>query len=152
VTRSVHAAVLRSTALATGLAFAMGLVVGTEVWAKPKVQLPKPRPIARNVVPKKTAATPATNAAAKSSFAPRVLWQRLRRPQPPRWPPRRASTRPYRPHANGGASRDGRNLVHLAGRQGLSWENVIELIRKHKPDDATQLEATIADPGGKEAR
>src|SRR5882762_9370875 len=66
VTRSVRAAALRSTALATGLAFAMGLVLATEVWAKPKVPLPKPRPIARNVVPNTTASL-ATNAAAKSS-------------------------------------------------------------------------------------
>jgi len=146
VTRSVHAAV-RSTALATGLAFAMGLVVGTEVWAKPKVPLPKPRPIARNVVPKTTAATPATNAAAKSalpkSTAPVAAAPAAAAPalapatrQHAAIPPARKPAAPAAMAATSSTSQADKDAL----------ENVIELIRKHKPDDATQLEATITDP------
>ena len=58
---SARAAALRSTALATSLALAIGLsAFPVEAWAKPKVPLPKPRPIARSVVPKTTANTAAT--------------------------------------------------------------------------------------------
>src|SRR5204862_395863 len=63
VTPSSRAAALRSTALATSLALAVGLsAFATDAWATPKVPLPKPRPIARNVVPK---TTPAPNTAAR---------------------------------------------------------------------------------------
>ena len=57
---SARAAALRSTALATSLALAVGLAAfPLDAWAKPKVPLPNPRPIARNVVPKATAQTSA---------------------------------------------------------------------------------------------
>src|ERR1700732_3966868 len=50
VTPYVRAAALRSTALATSLALAVGLcALAADAWAKPKVPLPKPRPIARHV-------------------------------------------------------------------------------------------------------
>ncbi|WP_057858934.1 hypothetical protein, partial [Bradyrhizobium lablabi] len=66
---SIRAAALRSTALATGLALAVGLAAfPPDAWANPKVPLPKPRPIARNVVPKSTATTSAP--AAYTSVAP----------------------------------------------------------------------------------
>jgi soluble lytic murein transglycosylase len=149
VTRSVHAAALRSTALATSLAFAMGLVLATEVWAKPKVPLPKPRPIARNVVPNTTAATPAANAAAKT-FAPKSSAPIAAAPAPAPAPPalgpatrqHAAIPPPRKPAAP--AAMAATSSTSQADKDAL--ENVIELLRKHKPDDATQLEATITDP------
>ena len=44
-------AALRSLGLTLGLVASIGLV-SADAWAAPKVPLPKPRPIARNVVPK----------------------------------------------------------------------------------------------------
>jgi peptidoglycan lytic transglycosylase len=145
VTRSARAAALRSTALATGLAFAMGLVFVSEVSAKPKVPLPKPRPIARSVVPKTTAATPATNAAAKGSAPVAVAPA----PAAPALGPatrQHAAILPARKPA-APAAMAATSSTSQADKDAL--ENVIELIRKHKPDDATQLEATISDPVAK---
>src|SRR4029079_17919473 len=69
-----RAAALRSTALATSLALAVGLAVfPLDAWAKPKVPLPKPRPIGRNVVPKSPAqsiASPAVQPGAPAAPAP----------------------------------------------------------------------------------
>ncbi len=152
MTRSVRAAALRSTALATGLAFAMGLVVATEVWAKPKVPLPKPRPIARNVVPKTTAAIPATNAAAKSSL-PKSTAPVAAAAAPPAPAAAAPALAPAtRQHAAIPPARKPAAPAAMAATSSTSQadkdalENVIELIRKRKPDDATQLEATISDP------
>ena len=140
---------MRSTALATSLAFAMGLVLATEVCAKPKVPLPKPRPIARNVVPNTTAATPAVNAAAKTS-APKSSAPIAAAPAPaPAAPALGPATRqhaaippPRKPAAP--AAMAATSSTSQTDKDAL--ENVIELLRKHKPDDATQLEATITDP------
>src|ERR1700679_3761360 len=72
VTQSSRAAALRSTAWATSLA----LVVGLSAWAADaaatsKVPLPKPRPIARNVVLKTTpAAKDTAKNTAKNSASP----------------------------------------------------------------------------------
>ena len=61
--RLARAAALRSTALATSLTLTIGFsALAGDAWAS-KVPLPKPRPIARNVVPK-TAASTATASAA----------------------------------------------------------------------------------------
>ena len=95
MTPSARAAALRSTALATSLALAVGLsALSVEAWAKPKVPLPKPRPIARNAVPKQTAAT---NTAAPARQRP-YRWPRLR----PHLPSdlRHASTPPCRRRAS----------------------------------------------------
>src|SRR2546429_2426006 len=68
VKSSARAAAWRSTALTTGLALAVGLsAMSVEAWAKPKVPLPKPRPIARNAVPR---TTPAAAAARTAAVAP----------------------------------------------------------------------------------
>ena len=132
---------LRSTALATSLALAVGLfALAADAWAKPKVPLPKPRPIARNVVPK---TAPAANTAAKNSApvataAPAVpaitpaTRQRAALPPPPARkppPPAAVAATSSTPQADSDA-----------------LENIIELVRKHKPADATQAEATISDP------
>ena len=141
---SDRAAALRTTALATTLALAVGLYA---VAASAKVPLPKPRPIARNVVPKSNLEiTPATSTAARNS-APAETVQ----PAPPARapaltpatrqhaalpPPARKSTVPAAVAATSSTSQSDKDAL----------ENVVELIRKRKPADATQVEATISDP------
>ena len=141
MTQSDRAAALRSTALATSLALAVGL----SAWAadaaiKPKVPLPKPRPIARNVVPKTTsvaksaaanAASPVAPTAAASVIEPATRQHAALAPAPARKPtaPAAMAATSSTPQADADA-----------------LENVIELVRKHKPADATQAEAAISDP------
>jgi soluble lytic murein transglycosylase len=138
VTPSARAAALRSTVLTAGLAICLALAVGlsaltADAAAKPKVPLPMPRPIARNVVPKTMplASTAAKNAApAATSIAPATR-QHAALPLPAR--------KPAAPAAVAATSSTSR-----ADTDAL--ENVIDLIRKHKPADATQAEAAISDP------
>ena len=164
MTPSFRAAALRSTTLATSLALAVGLsVLAADASATPTVPLPKPRPIARNVVPnastKNTA--PATNTAAKTItpaatpapalapavnvaaknvapsatpapvLAPATRQHAALPPAPARKPP---------PPAAVAAT----SSTSQADAEAL--ENVIELVRKHKPADATQTAAAISDP------
>jgi len=143
-----RARALRSTALsplvATGLSLVVGLsgLVASPAWATANVPLPKPRPIARNVVPKTTAgeakdagkgdkpgARTTVSTAAPGAAAPAA---RLRAAAPP---PRK----PVTPAAVAATS-----STPKADMDAL--ENVIELIRKHNPADATQAEAQITDP------
>jgi soluble lytic murein transglycosylase len=132
------AAALRSTALATSLALAIGLsALPFDAWAKPKVPLPKPRPIARNVVPKTTANTaPAANTAAAPA-APA--------PAPPVLAPatRQHASPPVRKHI-APAAVAATSSTAQADKDAL--ENVIELVRKRKPGEATQAQAAISDP------
>jgi soluble lytic murein transglycosylase len=150
VTQSARAAALQSTAIATTLALAMGL----SAWAaaasdKPKIPLPKPRPIARNVVPKTTTATTtaatttaAAGAAAKTTtsaptaraIAPATRQHAALPPPPARKPPTAAAVATT-------------SSTSQADTEAL--ENLIELVRKHKPADATQAEAAISDPVAK---
>jgi len=119
--------------------------IAADAWANPKkVPLPKPRPIARNVVPKTTPAAktaakhtaPAATAPAAASppgataLAPATR-QHAALPVPRRPPP---------PPAAVAAT----SSTSQADTDAL--ENVIELVRKHKPADATQAEAVIVDP------
>jgi soluble lytic murein transglycosylase len=143
-----RARALRSTALsplvATGLSLVVGLsgLVASPARATANVPLPKPRPIARNVVPKTTAgdakdagkadkpgARTTVSTAAPGAAAPAA---RLRAAAPP---PRK----PVTPAAVAATS-----STPKADMDAL--ENVIELIRKHNPADATQAEAQITDP------
>ncbi len=150
MTSSARAAAMRSTALATGVALALGLTLGlsalsVEAWATPKVPLPKPRPIARNVVPKPAAAAPAAAVAAApmalapaataapASAAPALGPATRQHAAPP--PPRRQVT----PAAVATTS-----STPQSDKDAL--ENVIELVRKHKSADATQAQAVISDP------
>jgi soluble lytic murein transglycosylase len=145
VTPSARAAALRSTALATSLALALGLSGwAADAWAKPKVPLPKPRPIARNVVPGSAArnAAPAANVAVATkpiapvaTAAPAAMAPATR--QHAALPP--PARKPVTPAAVAATS-----STSQADTEAL--ENVIELVRKHKPADATQAEATISDP------
>src|SRR6266536_2212765 len=150
VKSSARAAALRSTALTASLALAVGLsALMAQAWAK--VPLPKPRPIARNLVPKpKAESKPATAATARnaapgaaSPAAPPVVAPpapalapatRQHAALPP--PPARKPTVPAAVAATSSTSQSDKDAL----------ENVIELIRKHKAADATQVEATISDP------
>ncbi|NOJ42790.1 transglycosylase SLT domain-containing protein [Bradyrhizobium australiense] len=142
---SARAAALRSTALATSLALAVGLTAfPLETWAKPKVPLPKPRPIARNVVPKSapksTASAPAAQTPAPAGHAPAAPT-----PPPPVLAPatRQHAVPPPRKHV-APAAVAATSSTSQADKDAL--ENVIELVRKQKPGDATQAQAAISDP------
>jgi soluble lytic murein transglycosylase len=146
VTRSVRAAALRSTALATGLIFVAALSAATEVWATPKVPLPKPRPIARNVVPKTTSATtpaaPAPHSAAPVAAAPATT---APAPAPHVLAPatrQHAAVAPARKQV-APAAMAATSSTSQADKQTL--ENVIELIRKRQPNEASQLAAGLED-------
>jgi soluble lytic murein transglycosylase len=146
VTRSVRAAALRSTALATGLIFVAALSAATEVWATPKVPLPKPRPIARNVVPKTTSATtpaaPAPHSAAPVAAAPATS---APPPAPHVLAPatrQHAAVAPARKQV-APAAMAATSSTSQADKQTL--ENVIELIRKRQPNEASQLAAGLED-------
>ena len=149
MTRSARAKALRSTAIATTLA----LILGSHAWAKEpapksKVPLPKPRPIARNVVPKtadktkeadkikgaaaKTATTnPSPLPLPSAAIAPATR-QHAALPPP-------AVRKPSVPAAMATTS-------STSGDDKEALENVIDLVRKHKPADATQVEAAISYP------
>jgi soluble lytic murein transglycosylase len=120
--------------LATSLMLAAGLWTA-DASAKPKVPLPKPRPIARNVVPKTTPPTTAARIPVPATTAPATLAPATRRhaalPTPRKPPPAPAAVA-----ATASTSRADTDAL----------ENVIELVRKHKPADATQAEAAISDP------
>jgi soluble lytic murein transglycosylase len=141
VTKSARAAALQSTAIATTLALAVGLSAwAADASAKSKIPLPKPRPIARNVVPKNTSAntsatTPATNTAAHAVPAPAMAPATRQHAALP--PP--TARKPATPAAVAATSSTSR-----ADTEAL--ENVIELVRKHKPADTSQAEAAISDP------
>jgi soluble lytic murein transglycosylase len=166
VTLSVREVAMRSTAIATTLALALGLSVWTaDASEKSKIPLPRPRPIARNVVPKNTIknseknseksvqksteknadknaagktaakpAPPAANSAASSAIAPAT---RHHAALPPA-----ATRKPQTPAAVASTS-----STSQADKDTL--ENVIELVRKHKPLDATQVQSAISDPVAK---
>jgi soluble lytic murein transglycosylase len=104
-----------------------------------KVPLPKPRPIARNVVPK-TIAAPGKPSAKNVSpdvavVAPAIQpATRQHAALPP--PPKRKPTVPAATAATASTSQADIDAL----------ENVIELVRNHKPADATLAKASIADP------
>ncbi len=152
-----------SSVLAIGLAAVVGLAALAEnALAAPKVPLPKPRPIARNLTASKatsktapvstgkTAAAKTATAriatAAPVAMAPKVtasisvpgpaapvpaLRQRVAMPVTPR-----KAIVPAAMAATSSTSQGDREAL----------DNVIELIRKHNPNDATQVEASISDP------
>jgi soluble lytic murein transglycosylase len=143
VTPSARRAALHPTALATSLALVVGLSgLVPEAWAK--VPLPKPRPIARNVVPKTTpASTAAPKPAAHAEAKPLPL---AAAPAPALAPATRqhAALPPVRSKPTVPAAIAATSSTSQADKDAL--ENVIELVRKQKQSDATQLEATISDP------
>ena len=158
-----RAAALRSTtltaALTTALAISLALAPGVPAFsadgqsksddhdkskvaqsklAQPKVPLPKSRPSARN--PAKPM-TPAATAAAKE-LAPVALTPSVAAPAAPARQRVAAPTparKPVLPAAMAATTSTSRADLD-------ALENVIEQIRKHSPDDATQTEAAISDP------
>ena len=152
MTRSARAAVLRSTALASSLALAVGLsAISMEAWAKPKVPLPKPRPIGRNVVPKtpasSTLTTPTQNSAPVATMVASPASVPI--PAPASAPALAPATRQ---HAALPAARKHVSPAAVAATSTTpqsdkdALESVIELVRKHKAADATQVQAAITDP------
>jgi soluble lytic murein transglycosylase len=145
--------------LATGLALAVGLsVLAAEASATPTVPLPKPRPIARNVVPNTSTKAPTTNTAAKT-ITPAAT------PAPAPAPAANVAAKNVAPAATlapalAPATRQHAALpparkpppAAVAATSSTSQadagalENVIELVRRHKPADATQTAAAISDP------
>ncbi|MBR1156379.1 lytic transglycosylase domain-containing protein [Bradyrhizobium sp. JYMT SZCCT0428] len=118
--------------------------MSVDAWAQPKVPLPKPRPIARNVVPKTSPANP-TAAIPTQHSAPATT--------PPAAPlPAPVLAPATRQHAAVPAARKPATAAAVAATSSTSQsdkdalENVIELVRKRKPGDATQAQATISDP------
>jgi len=115
--RSTARSSLLSTVLATSLTLALGLFACAEnALAQNEIPLPKPRPIARNLI-------------AKNASAPR----------PAAIPSAAPTATPAAVAATSSTPRADTDAL----------ENVIELIRKHKPDDASEVEATISDPVAK---
>jgi len=122
-------------------------MLSTAADAQTKVPLPKPRPIARNIVPQTTAAaapaTPKTTGKNAKTAAAGPL-QLANAPAaaplgPPPRSPAMSARKPVTPAAVAATS-----TTSQADKDAL--ENVIELLRKRKPDDATQAEAAISDP------
>jgi soluble lytic murein transglycosylase len=148
VTPSSRAAALRSTALTTCLALAVGLsTLGGDAWATPnKVPLPKPRPIARSAVPKSAPKTaPAATTAAKNTAPAAKTVDKTTVPAALAPATRQhAAVPPPRKPAPPPAAMATTSSTSQADIDAL--ENVIDLVRKHKPADATQAEAVIVDP------
>ncbi|MCA1453429.1 lytic transglycosylase domain-containing protein [Bradyrhizobium sp. BRP22] len=137
---------MRSTALATSLAFVFSFAAMAEAAANTNVPVPKARPIARSVVPKTAPATTATPApaAAKNAAAARAPSSAPAPPPPHLAPATRQHAAPTRSKPTVPAAVAATSSTSRSDKEAL--ENVIELIRKQKPDDATQVEATISDP------
>lgn len=138
-----RAAALRSTALATSLALVVELsALATDAWAKPKVPLPKPRPIVRNIAPNSSAknttstdTTSATKTAIRNS-TPGTAMPATRPHAALSPPPARKPTVPAAMAATSSTSQTDIDAL----------KSVIEMIRKHQPADATQAEGGMSDP------
>ncbi|TAI60607.1 lytic transglycosylase domain-containing protein, partial [Bradyrhizobium sp. Leo170] len=105
------------------------------------------RPIARGVVPKTTPATtaPATAAAKNTATVPRATSPNAPAPPPAHLAPAtRQHAAPVRIKPTVPAAVAATSSTSQSDKDAL--ENVIELVRKQKPGDATQVEATISDP------
>ncbi|WP_316192041.1 MULTISPECIES: lytic transglycosylase domain-containing protein [unclassified Bradyrhizobium] len=155
-----RAAALRSTALVTSLTLLFGLVAfdgasgASDKAALSKVPLPKARPIAPSAAPKAAAAGTGTKGKTEAKAEPKTTTVTVANhkagkdalsasasiPPAPRQhaalPPPRKPITPAAVAATSSTSQSDRDAL----------ENVIELVRKHKPDDATQVEASISDP------
>jgi soluble lytic murein transglycosylase len=139
-----------SRAMATGVAMmlAVGLsALAADAWANAKIPLPKPRPIARSVVPKPTGAKETQKETQKETPKDTAKSGAMAAV-----PPTAPSPAPLaRPHAAAPARKPTLPAAVAATASTSkadmdTLENVIELIRKHKPDEATQTAAGITDP------
>jgi len=139
-----RAAALRSTALATSLAVAVGLcTLAAGASAKSKVPLPKPRPIARNVLSKDLRGS-ATASAKVTTPSARTVDKGTATAVGPTPPPHAALVPP--PARKPAATAAVAATASTPQADADALENVIELVRHHKPADATQAEAAISDP------
>jgi soluble lytic murein transglycosylase len=156
-----RSAALRSTALTLSLtaSLAVSLVaVWGDAWAKDKVPVPKPRPVSRSGASKtapgdgsKGAHEAKADAKAESKTESKGEVRKV--PARDTIPAAAASIPPApRQHAALPPSRKPMLPAAVAATSSTSQgdkdtlENVIELVRKHKPDDATQVETNISDP------
>ena len=166
--RSTRAASLRSTAIVTTLAIALlSLAWETEASEKSRIPLPKPRPIARNVVPKNTAKSADKNGAKTADKKAEKSAERNSAKAVARAAavtntavsvapaaPAAALAPATRHHAAlpSSATHKSATPAAVAATSSTSQadkdalENVIELVRKHKVADASQVEAAISDP------
>ncbi len=143
----------RSTALMMALAASLTLAVAMSALAaengqtKKKVPIPRPRPVARSIAPK---SAPSAATAAKENLKENVK-ENVRETRTAALPPAATPVPPLRQRVTA-VPRKPITPAAVAATSSTSkqdldaLENVIELIRKHSPDDATQLEATISDP------
>ncbi|MGC1529941.1 MAG: lytic transglycosylase domain-containing protein, partial [Bradyrhizobium sp.] len=126
------------------------MIIGSHAWAseaaaKHKIPLPKARPIARNAVPKTTekaadkagARTTSKSAGRLTSTLPSAAIAPATRQHAALPPP--AARKPSVPAAMATTSSTSADDKEALG-------NVIGLVRKHEPADATQAEAAISDP------
>lgn len=138
MTRLFPSRALRSTALCGSLVLLVGLsALAPHAWAATKVPLPKPRPIARGAAPKTTASiAPTAKPVHRDETTPAPTIQPATRQHAALPPPARRPTAPAAMAATASTSQ--------ADTEAL--ENVIELVRKHKPVDASQAAQAIGDP------
>jgi len=147
-----------SVSLAAGLT--LGFAHADIAVAKDNVPLPKARPIARSVVPNtpskdtteaRSKADARAEAKSDSKSGVKGTGEPLRA-APKDITPGPAASLPARQHAALPASRKSIAPAAVAATASTSQsdkdalENVIELVRKRKPDDATQVEQAISDP------
>jgi soluble lytic murein transglycosylase len=111
-----------------------------------KVPLPKPRPIARGVVPRTVpAAAPAMASAippAAPAAAPKITASIASAAPAPRLRPGMPATPPRKPVTPAAVAAT--SSTSQSDKDAL--ENVIELVRRHNPGEATQAETSISDP------
>jgi soluble lytic murein transglycosylase len=132
-----HSAAARWTALGTGLMLSVSVAaLSVDACAATQVPLPKPRPIARNVVPKITPAAAPAKPLSADQASPAPAIQPATRQHAAVTPPAKRQIAPAAMAATSSTPQADAEAV----------ENVIDLIRKHKPVDASQVAQGIGDP------
>jgi soluble lytic murein transglycosylase len=148
--RSTGVSMVLTASLAASLAAPSG-----DAWAKDKVPLPKPRPVSRSVVPKGGAGDGPSAANGKTSIdAKAELRTETRKPATRDISASTTASLPPAPRQHAALPPPRKPVLPAAVAATSSTpqgdkdtlENVIELVRKHKPDDATQVESGISDP------
>ncbi|HYW62539.1 MAG TPA: lytic transglycosylase domain-containing protein, partial [Bradyrhizobium sp.] len=136
-----RATALRWTTSFAGVVLAIGLSAGASdalaLPAKPKVPLPKPRPIARNAFPKVSVAAPAPKPVAADASTPAPVIQPATRQHAAL--PAAPARKPVPPPAIAATT-----STSPADTDALA--SIIELARTRKAADATPLQASISDP------
>jgi soluble lytic murein transglycosylase len=137
MTRLAPNSAVRWTALGITLALLASVsTLSLQAYAATPVPLPKPRPIARNVVPKNTALPAPAKPLSPDAASPAPAIQPATRQHAALPPPARKPIAPAAMAATAATSQ--------ADTEAL--ENDIELVRKRKPAEASQLAQGIGDP------